>query len=197
MNKFKLFIIAIFALLPVKIFAQVSPIPILEREIRENRSIKMRSTNLERVKRDANKIGSGDTNVKSKIKFAEIKDDFESIQKLQNEIIKAYTTGKKINYSRISKKSETMIKNALRLDVNLFGTNSGKSFVIKADKIKNQESVRTFIILLDRSIGKFVKSPIFKDTKIVDLKDSKNTQIELKKIIYLGQRLSILAGRKE
>src|SRR5215217_6180668 len=77
------------------VFAQFqSPVPVIESEIRDGSSIKMRSIELERVKRDSNKLNPKTTNKEQIIKFAKIKEDFEKIQKLQDEIIKAYSKGK-------------------------------------------------------------------------------------------------------
>src|SRR6478672_5859168 len=83
------------------IFAQISPHPVLEAEIRDNTSIRMRSMQLERVKRESTEVVSEEPSKERLVKLAEIKEDFENIQKLQNEIVKAYTTGKKINFEKI------------------------------------------------------------------------------------------------
>jgi hypothetical protein len=196
MNRVKHFIfIAIIIISPVYIAAQqVSPIPVFEQEIRKGTSLKMRSSELERIKRDANKSTAGNSNLKSKIKFAEIKKDFEKIQKLQNSIIKAYTTGKKVNYSKISKSAESMTTNARRLGANLFRADSEKEIGDQKPQKKVRKDVRDLIIELDNSIGIFIANPIFKDINVVDLKSSRKAQADLIKIIGLSQNLSDLAA---
>ncbi len=98
------------------------PAPIVESDLRDN-TIKMRSIDLERVKQDAWKVKPGESTKKREIKFGEIKKNFENIQKLQDRIVRVYTTGKTIDYPKISKSALKITKNAIRLDENLFGVN--------------------------------------------------------------------------
>lgn len=170
------------------------PTPVVEADLRDN-TIKMRSVELERIKREANKLNPVESTKEREIRFGEIKEDFENIQKLQDSIIKAYTTGKKINYPKISSSAMNMRKNALRLNENLFGAKPHESS--KNDKSKEIENknVRSLIIELDNLIGSFIKSPIFQNTKIVDSKVSEEAQTELKKILNLSNMLSIEAEK--
>jgi hypothetical protein len=197
MKKIKYIGFIIIILLPVAIYSQgESPIPVFEKEIREGTSIRMRSTELERIKREANKVDTGESNIERKIKFSAIKKDFEAIQKIQDSIIKTYTTGKKINYSKIGEKAEAMTKNALRLDENLFGAKSDTTIKKQEEwPDTKQKSVKNLIIELDKMIGTFVANPMFKNIKIVDLKLSKNAQSDLMKIIDLSRNLSNLAAK--
>ena len=172
------------------IFAQISPHPVIEAEIRDNTSIRMRSLQLERVNRDANKTVRPEPTKEQLVKLAEIKEDFENIQKLQSEIVKAYTTGKKINYGKIDNSAVRISKRALRLDANLFGSESDKSSKTKSRDEAGTKSVRDLIIELDEAIGNFVNSPIFTNVKLVDSKISEKSQIDLEKIINLSEALS-------
>lgn len=199
MNKIKYlgFIIMIFS--PVAISAQVSPIPVVEQEIREGTSIRMRSGDLERLKENAGKRGVDESDAERKIRFAAIKEDFEDIQKLQDTIIKAYTKSKKINYEKIAEAAGSMTIKARRLSGSLFGEKSADLSETKdsenSERFK-QKSVRDLIIELDNTLGKFVVSPVFKDLKTVDLKNSKDAQTELQKIIDLSQNLFRTAENK-
>lgn len=193
MKVINLFIFAAVLAIPTGIAAQLAPpppAPVTETEIRSD-SLKMRSTQLERIKRDANKPRPRESSKEKEIRFAKIKKDFESIQKLQNQIIKAYTTGKEINYKKIDKSSAKIKNDALRLEENLFGlkrTDKGlKNLKQVSDKQKN---VRDLIILLDNALGNFVGSPIFNNLKVVDLEQSKKARLELRKIIRISQSLS-------
>lgn len=192
MNKIKILGFLIIILVPVSVVAQVSPIPVVENEIRNGTSTRMRSNELERLKRDAKKIGTNSSDIEKKIKFVEIREDFESIQKQQDKIIKAYTKGKKINYSKIAKYAQTLNKNAHRLKSNLFTLkNSSLTEDIGTETPLRfeQSDVRSLIIELDSSIGDFIFSPIFKDLKTVDLEASKIAQGNIEKIISLSQIL--------
>ncbi len=170
------------------------PAPIVESDLRDN-TIKMRSIDLERVKQDAWKVKPGESTKKREIKFGEIKKNFENIQKLQDRIVRVYTTGKTIDYPKISKSALKITKNAIRLDENLFGGNQEDTVEIN-DPVE-RKSVRDLIIELDNGIGKFVKSPIFQNTKVVDSQISSETQLELRKIMKLSMMLSVVAGNME
>lgn len=175
-------------------FAQVSPRPVADAEIRDGNSTRMRSLQLERVKRDSKKIALPEASKEQIVKLGEIKDDFENIQKLQDKIVKTYTTGKTINYSKIGESAANMTKKAIRLDTNLFGAEPVKLTDLPAD-VKSK-SVRTLIIELDRAIGTFVKSPIFESGKLVDLNVSAKSDLDLRRIIFLSEALSREAKKR-
>ena len=46
------------------------------------------------------------------------------------------------------------------------------------------------IVELDKAIGNFTSSPIFKETKLVDQKTAEKSQIQLEKMISLSEMLS-------
>ena len=172
------------------IFAQISPHPVIEAEIRDNTSIRMRSMQLERVKRESNEVIPPAPSKEELIKLAEIKEDFENIQKLQSEIVKSYTSGKKINFGKIDDSAAKLSKKALRLDVNLFGSESDNRSKTKSRNEITTKSVRDLIIELDDAIGNFVRSPIFTNNKLIDSKMSEKSQLDLQKIIKLSETLS-------
>ena len=172
------------------VFAQQVPIPepTLEVELREN-SIRMRSVELERIKRESGKPRPRESSKEQEIKFAEIKEDFENVQKLQDGIVKSYTTQKKINFSKISELAADMRNKAFRLNANLFGTKSDEANISEVFNNAEKNTVRNLIIDLDDAIGLFIRSPIFQNTKVVDRKDSEIAQSNLKKILNLSTAL--------
>ena len=184
-------ILGVFGLLVLtsSIFAQISPNPVVETEVRDNNSIRMRSIAIERAKRDSNNPTKKEPTKEEIIKFAEIKEDFENIQKLQNQIVKSYTTGKKINYEKISDSAAELSKKALRLDANLFRAESDNRNKTKSKDEVGTKSVRNLIIELDEAIGNFVSSPIFTNNKLIDSKLSEKTQLDLQKIIKFSETL--------
>jgi hypothetical protein len=166
------------------------PKPIVETDLRDN-SIRMRSIELERIKREAAKPGQEAFANEQGFRFAATKEKFERIQKLQDSIIKAYTTGKRINYGKISRLASDIKKKSLWLDKNLFGAKQDKTNRDKQPEAVQRKSVRDLIIELDKSIGDFVKSPIFQDSKVVELEISEAAQLELRKVMKLSYLLSI------
>ncbi len=179
-----------FVVFAYPIFAQISPNPVIETEVRDNNSIRMRSLTIEQAKRESNKKPAPAPTKEEIIKFAEIKADFESIQKLQSQIVKSYTTGRKINYGKISDSAAELSKKARRLDTNLFGAESANPNKTESKNEVREKSVRDLIIVLDEAIGNFVNGPIFTNNKLIDTKMSESSQRELLKIIKLSEALS-------
>ncbi len=175
------------------VFAQISPTPVANNEVRDNNSIRMRSVELERAKREANKSFSNESNEETAIRFANIKVDFENIQKLQAEIIKAYTAEKEINYQKISESATEIHKKSKRLEANLFNTTPK---VEKKDKEKKQLGIKDLIIELDTAIGSFVDSPIFKSNNLIEKKDAEESQANLENIIKLSRKLAQLSNQR-
>lgn len=196
MRKFKLlsFIAVTFSAAGISAQMPPPPIPKAEAEIRDN-SIKMRSMELERIKREAAKPFVESTGKEREIRFARIKKDFESIQKRQDSIIRIYTTGRKIDYAKIGEAAAEMTKDASRLDKNLFGAETDQTEAGVERKGGKQKSVRDLIIELDSAIADFVDSPVFNNSKVVNSGISEKAQDQLEQIIKLSRGLSEEAGR--
>ena len=163
--------------------AQV-PNPVADNEMRDGSSIRRRSIELERVKREANTPSFQETSEEQKIRFTKIKEDFEGLQKLQAAIIKAYTTEKVINYAKITELATEITKKAIRLNESLFNLKA----LIGSPKVKTlkQKDVKDLIIELDNAIGDFVDSPVFKNSTTVESKLIEKSQIDLEKIIAIS-----------
>jgi hypothetical protein len=170
--------------------AQVSPTPVINNEIRDPTSIRTRAMEFERIKKEARKVTYDTPSKEQAIKFAEIKADFENIQKLEAEIIRAYTTEKEINFKRIADAAADISRRGTRLDANLFIPKTEKSSKNKDAEPAEQKSLRDLIIELDDLIGAFVVSPIFTDKKLIDTKISEMSQNQLEKIIKISTLLA-------
>lgn len=168
------------------------PKPIIETEIREN-STKIRGIELERIKREAHKAGPDESDREREVRFRETKKRFESIQKSQSSVIKAYTTGKTINYSRINESANDMTRDGLWLDVNLFGAESAEPGNLKEAEGLRRDDVRDLIIRLDKALGRFVQSPVFKPSTVLDKKMFQEAQQRLREVISLSRLLSAAA----
>lgn len=170
------------------------PTPIAESDLRDN-TIKMRSVELERLKRDAHKISPREPAPNKEIRFSKIKKDFEEIQKLQDSIVNAYTAEKNINYLKISRSAADIRKHSVRLDENLFESSMDNATENKHQEKIEGKSVRDLIVELDNSIGEFVINPIFKSNKLVGSNDLQEAQIDLSRIIKLSNLLSLEAEK--
>ncbi len=160
--------------------------------------IKLRSAEIERIKREADKSNASSfapINTEIKAKFPQIKEDFESVQLLQAAIIKAYTTGKTIDYGMIETSAEGINKKAKRLDANLFASKIEKKSDNSKAKQTKIKSVKVLIVELDNSIGSFVSSKIFGNINVVDPVVALKTRTDLVNIMDLSGQLSKEAGK--
>jgi hypothetical protein len=171
----------------------VSPVPVIEREIRDNSSVKLRSIELDRIKREAKKNPSEKLGPAAVNHFLEIKEDFEKIQLLENKIIKVYTTGKQIEYTRIAAFSAEINQSASRLKKNLFAP-PNKDPQDFPDAFKREEKslpngVKNLIVELDNSIGTFVNNPIFVASKKAKLDEKEKAEAMLEQVIRISRAL--------
>lgn len=171
----------------------ISPVPTIEKEIRDNSSVKLRSIELDRIKRDAKKPRSEKLGPAAVNNFLEIKEDFEKIQVLDSKIITVYKTGKQIQYSRIAAFSAELNKSALRLKTNLFSDPDKDEKQIPEESAANASlpanDLKNLIVELDVSIGSFVHNPIFLSEKKVRLKEREKAAADLERVIKLSTAL--------
>lgn len=157
-------------------------------------NIKLRSVELERVKREsqlAEAASYAPINPKLEAQFGQVKDDYEAIQLLQAAIIKAYTTGKTINYAMIETSADSIGKRALRLDSNLFASSKKDKIETNSEEKKEKVlSIRDLIINLDNAIGDFVSSQIFGKRKVIEPDMAIKTRDDLFRILKFSEALA-------
>lgn len=191
--------------------AQVTPAGAGDSDLRDN-NVRMRSNEMERIKRDANKNSASQMNDEIDKKFPEINEDYSGIQRSQEAIVKAYTTGKEINYAQIEKSANDLYKNAERLNSNLFTTKTKskkeksdkkddkkdsdkKAEAKKADDDKKEKGVKELIVDLDNAVGSFVSSTMFQNLQNVDQKVADKAQFDLAQILKISSDLSKEAAK--
>lgn len=196
---FIIFAAAIFS----NIFAQQeTPAGAGDKSLRDD-NIRMRSIDLERTKKDADKLNAASNsstaatmNSELDKKYPEIKEDFEGIQNNQAAIVKAYTTGDKIDYSQIKMSAEALNKNAERLNSNLFEPRTEeKKKESKEMKEEKTKGVKDLIVDLDNAIGSFVSSPMFQNLRVVDPEVAGKARIDLEKIAEISDLLAKQADK--
>ena len=200
MKKINLFILVLFTVTFTSgIFGQGTPPAVSDNANIADNSIKLRSAELEKTKRDeavAAAAKFAPINKDISARFPQIKEDFEGLQMAQAAIITAYTTGKKIDYSLIETSANEILKKAKRLDSNLF---SPQTEVLEEDTAKKdekkQKTVRDLIVDLDNTIGSFVSSKIFGNIKIIEPEVAIKTRTDLIKIEKLSIELAKEAAK--
>lgn len=169
------------------------PKPIIETELRDNTS-KIRGIELERLNREAKKPRPDEDAATRELRFRQTKKRFEDIQKLQNRIVRTYTTGKTINYARIGDSASEMADSAEWLDENLFGAERGDGDR-KIPRNARREDVPDLIVDLDRAIGRFVESPVFKSSAVLEKDDYQEAQKRLRRILLISRRLAAASNQ--
>lgn len=196
--KTTIFSISGFILLSsVAVIAQLPPAPVanIETEMRDLSSGRMRELQLERFKRDANKLHPAETSKEAEIRFAKIKDDFEGIQKLQIGIVKTYTTGKTIDFDKIQRSAAEMNKRSVRLGINCFDSGPDAELDTISQKLA-QKGVKDLIIDLDKKMGDFIGSSLFRNHVVVDVAENAKAEANLRNVVRLSAALSIAAAER-
>ena len=193
------------------VVAQVVPPGSSDKNL-DDRNIKDRSIELDKIKRDADRDNrsSLSSDPATKLKFTEIKEDFEKIQMLQNGIVEAYTKSKQINYSKISANAGDISKSGMRLKGNLFAAVVEDKKASKKSKKKDSvqttstedktekplpTDVKSLIVELDNTIVAFTGSPMFTNPKVVSAADNIKAQADLARLIKLSDTLSLEADK--
>lgn len=167
--------------------------------------IKTRSIEMERMKQESERSEAAlfaPINKDISAKFPQIKEDFEGVQMADAAIIKAYSSGKTIDYHSISVFADEISKKSKRLDANLFAlpgenkddkSEAGKS----KDKPEKVKSVRDLIVDLDNAIGDFVSSPIFANIKAIEPAVAIKTRTDLLRVLHLSEMLAVSANEQK
>jgi hypothetical protein len=147
--------------------------------------IKNRSFEMERMKREANKRNAGNN---STLRFPEIKEDFEKIQKVNSEVLQPTVLTSPINYAEVLNSALEINRRAVRLKSNLFSAESKRKEDVKNKKQTTAEpqSIEILLNTLDESINSFVHNSIFQDIKPVNSQDSLKAQNDLETVIKIS-----------
>ena len=170
-----------------------------------DRNIKDRSIELERIKREASKPERKNEAqaAADAARFEEVKEDFENIQRLQDEVITAYKTAKQIEVQKIAGNAEQINKRAIRLESNLFPTTEEKKSSKKSKEPTKEEhalpplpqDLKSLIAEQDNTLAKFVANPMFTNPNVANVNDQAIARTDLQKLIRLSAALKTEAEK--
>lgn len=175
----------------------------------EDRNVKSRSIDLERVKRDADKLDpKNQAPAIPPVRFQEIKDDFEGLQLRQDEIRKVYSEGKQVDTAKIAAVADVMNASATRLHGNLFPLPVEEPKSKKKPKGQKEQpakveplseplpqDLRSMIVAQDDALAAFVANPMFTNPQVSNVDSNVKAQADLKKLIRLTAALSEMAAK--
>lgn len=163
-------------------------------------NIKLRSVELERIKRDAEEKAVLRQENGKVLSFSEIKDDFEGMQKQTDLIVGIYQSPGAIDYKSIGKEANEITAMAIRLRGNVFMPDEEEA---KKDRSVVEENpyvgkgARDLIIELYNSVGDVVQEPMWQNLQVIDPEASRRTEGNLVKVIQASNALWIATTRME
>lgn len=157
-------------------------------------NIKLRSVELDRIKRDAEEKAVLRQENGKVLSFSEIKDDFEGMQKKTDLIVAVYQSPGTIDYKAIGKEANEITAMAIRLRGNVFRPDDESA---KKDKSVIEEnpylgkSARDLIVELYNSVGEVVQEAMWQNLQVIDPEASQRTESNIIKVIQASNALWI------
>jgi len=123
---------------------------------------------------------------RQKLKFSQIREDFQRIQAVNSETIRAAISEKSIKVDKVVKAAAEIQRRAVRLKTNL----ALPSTASQSAELERKSSVyRDQLEQLDRDIWSFVSNPIFKTTEVLDVNLASKASSDLQAIIDVSRLL--------
>jgi hypothetical protein len=121
-----------------------------------------------------------------RLALAQIKEDFERMQVVNNQMMRVVTTSDSLDYKLVSESLEEINRRAKRLKENL------RMQDIEAkghgdDKVAGVVEVKASLSTLDDFIMSFVQSPLFQNPKLIDANQRAKAGSDLANIIGLSR----------
>lgn len=133
-----------------------------------------------------------------KLALAQIAEDFERIQVINNKMMIAAMSAATPDYARIADTTVEIRKRANRIRDNLQLPKADSEEATKRPEHKqavDAARMKAALIALDGSIMSFIKSPIFKEPGVVDVQHAARAGHDLETIIEFSQLIAEDAGR--
>jgi hypothetical protein len=127
-------------------------------------------------------------------RLKQIRDDFKSIQDVNNRMMAQAWAGPEIDFATTASMLNEINSRAIRLKSNLALPNA-------AGPKRNQPNVsevgqfKSALLGMDRSLMSFVNNPIFRETKVVDIQIAARATQDLDYVIALSTDLKKVAGK--
>jgi hypothetical protein len=133
-----------------------------------------------------------------KLALAQIAEDFEKIQVINNKMMGATMRAASPDYARIAETTAEIKMRANRMKDNLRLSKVDSNEAEKSPSYKRAQDVdgmRTSLLSLDGSIMSFIKNPIFKNPSVLDMEQAGKASRDLETIIELSNLINKDAQR--
>jgi hypothetical protein len=122
--------------------------------------------------------------------LALIKEDFEGIQAIHNEMLEMIQAEEALKYDRLIELTSQMKKRTLRLGTNLaLPPPPGSKDNTKAQASANTDGVKESFFTLHDVLVSFVTNPIFKNLRLFDASDVNRASEDLNEIVLLSDKI--------
>lgn len=120
----------------------------------------------------------------------QIKEDFNLIQVLNNEMIRAAFSDQALNFETLSDKAADIKKRATRLKATIrLPPPKEEKKSLEDQERDGLEQLKASLLLLRKSIGGFVNNPFFQHPGVVDVQQSAQASRDLQVIIELSDAI--------
>ena len=125
----------------------------------------------------------------------QIKEDFKSIQSLNNTMMAKAWSREELDYDYISDKVSQIRAKAVRLKTNLSLPEAEDVEKKQLDSmVTGVKEFRAALLLLDRSIMSFVTNPLFKEGNVVEVNLATKASRDLETVVQLTNRIKKAAS---
>ncbi len=126
-----------------------------------------------------------------RLALAQIADDFERIQSVNNRLLSIVIPAPVLDHGRITKSLGDIRNSANRLKTNLaLGELPEKKPKSKRKNANDTDAVKANLLSLDRYVTSFVGNEIFKNPDVVNIEQAKKARQDLETIIELADFIS-------
>lgn len=158
----------------------------IERLLRERQRVMINREVEEGLRRPA---GRGKRGEAERLAVAQIKEDYERIQVVNNELAEAVANPAGVDLKLVVKSTAEIERRAERLLSNLALPELPPDLERVKMPAEGQEQLRPSLLMLGRLVNRFVHSPLFREVNVIDAQVSPRARRDLEGIIALSGRL--------
>ncbi|HMG76162.1 MAG TPA: hypothetical protein VK582_21855 [Pyrinomonadaceae bacterium] len=150
---------------------------------------------LMKADRETTNVSAASSDTGRAVLLKQLRDDFKSIQDVNNRMMAAMWAREEPDYDRVSEMISEINAKATRLKTNLsLPEPDGPKQRRKGSVISDARELRSALLVMDRSIMSFVKNPIFQNPKVMEVGLATQASQDLGNVIALSGTLRKISG---
>jgi hypothetical protein len=122
--------------------------------------------------------------------YTQIREDYKQIQIVNNDLAKTSSAGGALDLKYVEKSVSEIKRRAERLKANLMLPEPKKpASSAKQENSSDAQLLKSSLIVLDNLVMEFVNSPIFEQSKAVNVEQAARARLNLEQIIELAEQI--------